>query len=162
MKDINQAHRDAEAGNVVDQGFLGWTYLYGRFTEVNYQEALRWLSAAAYDGRASRPFIHLGRMYEEGLGVPQDTQEAIRHYRAVAKVEPRATLALARIYASGKGVPSDPAEAVRLYSLVAEHDTWEHDADVVAFAGAVTSDEVEEAKSTYAITNDTARAAERS
>jgi TPR repeat protein len=85
-------------------------------------------------------------MYEEGLGVPQEIQEAIRHYRAVAKVEPRATLALARIYASGKGVPTDPAEAVRLYSLVAEHDTWEHDADVVAFAGAVTSDEVEEAK----------------
>jgi len=40
MKDINQARRDAEAGKVVDQGFLGWAYLYGRFTEVNYQEAL--------------------------------------------------------------------------------------------------------------------------
>jgi hypothetical protein len=50
---------------------------------------------------------------------------------------------------------------VRLYSLIAEHDTWEHDANVVAFAGAVTSDEVEEAKKTYTITNDSARLAER-
>ena len=40
MKDINQARREAEAGSVVDQGFLGWTYFYGRYTEVNYQEAL--------------------------------------------------------------------------------------------------------------------------
>ena len=135
-----------KARNVVDLGFLGWTYLYGRFTQVNYQEALRWLSAAAYDGRASRPFIHLGRIYEEGLGVLQDIQEAIRHYRAVEKVEPRAALALARIYAAGKGVPTDRAEAMRLYTLVAESDPLEHDADVVAFAGAVTSDEVEEAK----------------
>lgn len=130
----------------MNQGYLGWACLYGVDTEINYQEALRWLSAAAYEGRASRPWIHLGRMYEEGLGVPQDINEAIRHYKAVAKVEPRAQLALARVYAKSDGVSADPGEALRLYSFVAECESLDHNPEVVAFAGAVTPAEVEEAK----------------
>jgi TPR repeat protein len=79
MPDMPEVRRKAEEGSVVNQGYLGWAYLYGRDTEINYQEALRWLSRAGYEGRASRPWIHLGRMYEEGLGVPRDIKEAIRH-----------------------------------------------------------------------------------
>jgi TPR repeat protein len=61
-------------------------------------------------------------------------------------VEPRAQLALARIYAKGDGVPADPGEALRLYSCVAECESLDHNPEVVAFAGAVTPAEVEEAK----------------
>ncbi|HEX6907676.1 MAG TPA: tetratricopeptide repeat protein [Terriglobales bacterium] len=146
MPDLLEVRKKAEKGSVVNQGYLGWAYLYGHDTEVNYQEALRWLTAAAYEGRAARPFIHLGRMYEEGLGVPRDIKEAIRHYKAVEDVEPRAALALARIYAKGDGVPSRPAKALRLYAVVAACESVDHDPEVVAFAGAVTPAEVEEAR----------------
>lgn len=146
MPDLLEVRRKAEKGSVVNQGYLGWAYLYGHDTEVNYPEALRWLTAAAYEGRAARPFIHLGRMYEEALGVPRDIKEAIRHYEAVQDVEPRAALALARIYAKGDGVPSKPAKALRLYALVAKCECLDQNPEVVALTGAVTPTEVEEAR----------------
>jgi uncharacterized protein len=146
MRDLLEIRRKAEKGSVANQGYLGWAYLYGQDTEVNYREALRWLTAAAYEGRAARPFIHLGRMYEEGLGVPRDMKEAIRHYQAVQDVEPRAALALARIYAKGEGVPAKPAKALRLYALVAACESLDHNPEVAAFAGSVTPEEVEEAR----------------
>lgn len=146
MRDLLEVRKKAEKGSVVNQGYLGWAYLYGHDTEVNYREALRWLTAAAYEGRAARPFIYLGRMYEEGLGVARDIKEAIRHYEAVQDVEPRAALALARIYAKGDGVRSRPAKALRLYALVAKCENVNDNPEVAAFAGAVTPAEVEEAK----------------
>jgi TPR repeat protein len=146
MPDLLEVRGKAEKGSVVNQGYLGWAYLYGHDTEINYREALRWLTAAAYEGRAARPFVHLGRMYEQGLGVPRDIKEAIRHYQAVQDVEPRAALALARIYAKGDGVPSKPAKALRLYARVAECQSLDHNPEVAAFAGSVTPEEVEEAR----------------
>jgi len=146
MPDLLEVRRKAEKGSVVNQGYLGWAYLYGQDTEVNYREALRWLTAAAYEGRAARPFVHLGRIYQEGLGVPRDIKEAIRHYEAVQDVEPRAALALARIYAKGDGVRAKPAKALRLYALVSECESVNHNPEVAAFAGAVTPEEVEEAR----------------
>jgi TPR repeat protein len=80
-----------------------------------------------------------------GLGVAQDITEAIRRYRAVEKVEPRAQLGLARIYAQGHDVPADSAEALRLYKAVAACD-YHPDPAVAAFAGALTPEEVNEAK----------------
>lgn len=146
MPDLQEIRRKAEKGSVVNQGYLGWAYLYGCEIEINYQEALRWLKAAAYEGRAARPFVHLGRMYEEGLGVRRDMKEAIRHYEAVQDVEPRAALALARIYAKGDGVRSKRAKALRLYAVVAKCESLDHNPEVAAFAGAVTPAEVEEAR----------------
>ena len=146
MLDLLEIRRKAEKGSVANQGYLGWAYLYEWEIEINYQEALRWLTAAAYEGRAARPFVHLGRMYEEGLGVPRDIKEAIRHYEAVQDVEPRAALALARIYAKGDGVPSKPVKALRLYALGAKCESLDHNPEVAALAGAVTPAEVEEAK----------------
>jgi len=121
--------------------------LYGRETGVNYAEALRWLSAAAYEGRASRAFVHLGDMYVAGLGVAKSVSEAIWHYKAVVRSELRAQLALARIYSKGDGVKADPSEGSRLYSSLASCNQVHDDPAVAAFAGALTSAEVEEAKS---------------
>ena len=143
--DFTKSLKGAEEGSTVNQGFVGWCYLYGQYVETNYQQALRWLLAAA-EQRASRPFTHLGRIYAEGLGVPQDIAEAIRRFRAVEKVEPRAQLGLARIYAQGNGVPADPAEALRLYTAVAACDYIHPYRAAAAFAGALTPEEVEEAK----------------
>jgi TPR repeat protein len=146
MADFNEARKKAEAGSVVSQGYVGWCYLYGRETDVSYQEALRWLSAAAYEGRASRPFVHLGDMYLSGLGVVKNLTEAIRHYKAVVGSELRAQLALARIYSQRDGVNADPNEASKLYSTLAVCNHIDDDPAVAAFAGALTSGEVEEAK----------------
>jgi TPR repeat protein len=145
MSNFDEALKKAGSGSVVSQGYVGWCYLYGQGTDVSYPEALRWLSAAAYEGRASRPFVHLGDMYAAGLGVAKNISEAIRHYKAVVGSELRAQLGLARIYSKG-GAIADPNEASRLYSSLARSMHGNDDPAVAAFAGALTSAEVEEAK----------------
>ena len=101
------------------QTVLGICFLDGIDVGVNYQEAFRLLSAAAKQG-TSRSVVNLARMYEEGLGVEKDMTEAIRLYKAVAKVEFFAQVALGRIYSSGKSVVADRNEALRYYSLATE------------------------------------------
>jgi hypothetical protein len=49
MSSFDEALRKAGSGSVVSQGYVGWCYLYGQETDVSYPEALRWLSAAAYE-----------------------------------------------------------------------------------------------------------------
>ena len=72
--------------------------------------------------------------------------EAIRHYKAVVGGELRAQLALARIYSEEDGVNTDTTEASRLYSSLAVCSHLHDDPAVAAFAGALTTAEVEEAK----------------
>ena len=146
MADFNEALKNAEGGSVVSQGYVGWCYLYGRGTDVNYPEALRWLSAAAYEGRASRAFVHLGDMYAQGRGVAKNVSEAVRHYKAVVDSELRAQLALARLYSQGDASTLNPNEASKLYSSLADCNHVHDDPAVAAFAGALTGAEVEEAK----------------
>jgi len=64
----------------------------------------------------------------------------------VAKVEGRAQLELARIYARGEGVPADPEAALKWYSEVASPEEGVDDSVMAAFVGAVTFEEIEEAK----------------
>ena len=146
MSDFNEALEKAKAGSVVSQGYVGWCYLYGREIDVNYAEALRWLSSAAYEGRAARPFVLLGDMYASGLGVQSNLSEAVRHYKAVVDVELRAQLALARIYSKEDGTTANQDEASRLYSSLAGCVHIYDDPATAAFVGALTSTEVEEAK----------------
>ena len=80
--DIDDMRRKAETGNCVAQGMLGVCYLHGHDVEVDYKEAFRFLSAAAEFG-ASRAVLNLGRMYSQGLGIPQNVPEAIRLFEAV-------------------------------------------------------------------------------
>ena len=142
---IPELKQEAKSGSIVAQSALGVCFLYGRDVEVNYKEAFRLLSAAAERG-ASRAVVNLARMFAEGLGVPKDLPQAIRYYKAVAKVELRARLGLARIYSQALGVPTDAKQARKYYSLVAKARNVVDDPATAAFAGAVTSDEVNEAK----------------
>jgi TPR repeat protein len=51
--------------------------------ERNYDEALRWLQRAVeHDERYAES--HLGEMYKNGLGVPQDDVEAVKWFRRSA------------------------------------------------------------------------------
>ena len=142
---ITGLRQEAESGSVVAQSVLGICYLYGREVHVDYEKAFQLLSAASEKG-ASRAVVNLARMYAEGLGIAKDMPKAIRFYEAVAKVEARAPLEPARIYARGEGVPADPEAALRWYSEVAARKAGMGDSVTAAFVGAVTFEEIEEAK----------------
>jgi uncharacterized protein len=148
---IAELKREAESGNLVSQSVLGICYLYGRDVAVNHQEAFRLLSIAA-DRGASRAVVNLAQLFAKGLGTPKDLPEAIRLYRAVQKVEVRAQLELARIYSQELGFPADPKAARRYYSGVAKATNVVDDPSTAALVGAVTFDEIKEAKAYLADT----------
>ena len=142
---IADLRQKTESGSVVAQAVLGICYLYGRDVEVNYKEAFRLLSAATEKG-ASRAVVNLAHMYADGLGVPKNLPTAIRFYESVAKVEVRAQLELGRIYSRGVDVPADPEAALKWYSVVAAREEGVDDSTTAAFVGALTFDEIKEAK----------------
>jgi TPR repeat protein len=120
--DIAQIRNEAEGGSCVSQCQIGLCYLYGLNVEINYQEAFRFLSAAAEQG-ASRAILNLGRMYAQGLAVGQNAPEAIRRFEDVAwnTVDAfSARIEMGRLYARGLGVPVDKAKALHWYSLALE------------------------------------------
>ena len=62
----------------------------------------------------------LGRMYDEGRGVPQDYQEAAKWYRqAAAQGYAVAQYNLGVMYGKGQGVPQDYQEAMKWYRQAA-------------------------------------------
>lgn len=63
----------------------------------------------------------LGKLYENGQGVPLDYARAAEWYaRAAAQGLPAAENNLALLYAAGRGLPRDPARAVALWQKAAE------------------------------------------
>jgi TPR repeat protein len=117
---IPEMRRKAEAGSCVAQAGLGACYLYGVDVEIDYQEAFRFLSAAADQG-VSRAILNLGHMYAKGLGVPQNVGEAIRLLKAVAGPADSsdafaARIEHGRIYSRGASVPVESDEAFQWYS----------------------------------------------
>ena len=63
----------------------------------------------------------LGLIYQRGLDVPQDYQEAARLYRAAAEQgHLMAQYSLGGMYYTGQGVPQDYEEAIRWYQDCAE------------------------------------------
>lgn len=129
--DIAEMRRKAKEGSCPSQCMLGLCYLYGFDVEINYEEAFRFLSAAA-EQRSSRAVLNLGRMYAQGLGVEQNASEAIRHFRAVATPSDStdafpARIELGRIFARGMGVPVDRDLALTWYSSAVEIATDEDD-----------------------------------
>ena len=105
----------AERGEVEAQYALGF-----RYGSSNYDEAVRWYTAAAEQGHITAQTA-LGVMYHYGWGVPEDYAEAVRWYRAAAKQgDAFGQYALARRYYFGEGVPENYVEAVRWYTAAAE------------------------------------------
>lgn len=130
--DIAQIRKDAEEGSCVSQCQIGLCYLYGLNVEVNYQEAFRFLSAAAEQG-ASRAILNLGRMHAQGLAIRQNLPEAIRRFEDVAwnTVDAfPARIEMGRLYARGSGIPVDKAKALYWYSLALEVSEGEDEEEV--------------------------------
>src|SRR5262249_16606036 len=120
---VADLRKKAESGSVVAQTVLGVCYLDGIDVEVDYQEAFRFLSAAASRG-VPRALANLARIYAEGLGTPKNVTKAIPVYERGAKAgEFFAQVALGRLYARGEETRVDPAAALRWYSAaVAQQD----------------------------------------
>jgi len=86
----------------------------------DYATALREWTPLAEQGN-SRAQYHLGIMYENGQGVPEDNKEAVKWYRKAAEQgDARAQYSLAIMYRRGRGVPEDNKEAVKWYLKSAE------------------------------------------
>lgn len=122
---LQELKTEAEAGNVVSQGILGTVYLYG-LDDVpkDHAAALYWLTPPVERG-ASRPTFHLGRMHEEGWGVPVDYGRAGHFYqRAADRGEWLAYVHLARLYRYGRGTTVDETIALVWYGIaVSESET---------------------------------------
>ena len=70
------------------------------------------------------PLPNLGVMYDNGKGVPQDYQEAVRWYRLAAEQgDDYAQSNLGVMYATGKGVPQDYVQAHTWINLAASRTT---------------------------------------
>ncbi len=90
------------------------------YNEGNYHKAFKLFKPLAEQGDAQAQF-HLGTMYYNGKGVPQDYREAEKWYRKGAEQEDAAAqFMLGVMYYYGKGVPQDYKEAVKWYRKVAE------------------------------------------
>jgi TPR repeat protein/serine/threonine protein kinase len=75
-------------------------------------------AAAAGDPEAQ---IHLGRMYENGLGVPRDYRKAMKWYRKAAEQgNADGEVDLGHMYETSEGVAQDYTEAFKWYRKAAE------------------------------------------
>ncbi|WP_048694119.1 tetratricopeptide repeat protein [Catenovulum maritimum] len=101
--------RLAESGYVSAQSFIGAKYL----TNSDYKKAAFWNAKAAVKGDA-KALNNLGDQYENGFGVEQDYQKAIKLYQASLDAGGLfANVSLAYVYAKGLGVSVDFVKAVK-------------------------------------------------
>ncbi|MGE4219715.1 MAG: tetratricopeptide repeat protein [Alphaproteobacteria bacterium] len=90
------------------------------FHAKRYEEARPRLLALAAAGD-TRSYLTLGMLYEQGLGVPKDLQNAAAWYlRAAQSGDPSAMYNLAVLYHFGGGVAKDLIEAAYWYRAAAE------------------------------------------
>jgi TPR repeat protein len=86
----------------------------------DYATALREWKPLAELGNSSAQY-HLGIMYENGQGIPQDYKEAVKWYRNAAEQgHAGAQYNLALMCRNGQGVPQNDKEAVKWYREAAE------------------------------------------
>ena len=86
----------------------------------DFTTALLGLGSYVDQGNARAQFL-IGRMYENGEGLPQDYESAGSWYRFAAEQgHPEAQYHLGRMYEDGRGVPQDDTQAVWWYRLAAE------------------------------------------
>ncbi len=131
----------ADAGLADVQNEVGLLFLSGKLGGVRDAPAASgWFSRAARAGFAPAA-NNLGALYEQGLGVPQNFDNAGRLYTQACNAgHPQATTALGRLYARGAGTKQDLPRAWALFSLAVERG----DNDGKAPLGDLTSQLTEE------------------
>ena len=85
----------------------------------DYAQAMQWYRQAADRGLGVGQY-NVGRLYQDGLGVPVDYAEALKWFRLAAlHGNAGAQIAIGHLYEAGQGVPTDYAEAMRWFRLAA-------------------------------------------
>jgi len=95
----------------------------GAFMGGDYVTALRLLWPLAEQGDPTAQTI-LGNMYDEGKGVPQDYEEAVKWCRLAAEQGfPQGQDNLGQMYFEGRGVPKSYVEAYKWFNLAASQSS---------------------------------------
>jgi len=76
---------EAQAGNPKAQAYMGEVYENGVNGTPDYQSAAHWYQKAVDQGYTPA-MLNLGNLYEQGLGVPQDSTMAINLYRQASGI----------------------------------------------------------------------------
>jgi hypothetical protein len=100
-------------------GWAGFQEGQQAYERGDYATALReWLPLAQKGEPTAQ--LHLGLMYEQGLGVPQDYTQALLWYRRAAEQgNVQGKVSLGHMYFNGQGVPQDYAQAALWYRQAA-------------------------------------------
>jgi TPR repeat protein len=110
----------ADAGD--DLALYSIALLYatgGEDLKQDYAKAISYYQKAAEKNHAGS-LRQLGVMYERGLGVPANPNQASQYYENAAKRgDALAQLIIGRMYASGQGRPKNNTEAYRWLTLAA-------------------------------------------
>ena len=124
-KDENIAYKQYEEGTAVmpsQKEIDNWVknIISSEYNTGRYETAFEHFSEYAKMGNATAQ-LHLGYMYEEGLGVSQDNAKAVEWYRKAAEQgHATAQCNLGIMYENGRGVSQDNAKAVEWYRKSAE------------------------------------------
>ena len=138
--------RGAREGDERCQLILGTWSVSGTGMEPDAASGSRWLREAAKQGLPTAQSL-LGLLYASGWGVKEDAEEATKWYRAAADYgDPLGQAALGAATFLGDGVPEDRVEGHMWTSLAAAQGNEEARAHLPAMEGAMTTDEVEQAK----------------
>lgn len=88
--------------------------------DTEYEQALHWLERASQGGFPNSQYT-LGKMYQYGLSVEQNDQEAARLFMEAADQGfVNAQYNLGKLYRDGRGVPRDRERSLHYFSLAAE------------------------------------------
>ena len=124
-KDENIAYKQYEEGTAVmpsQKEIDIWVknIISSEYNTGRYKSAFEHFFEYAKMGNATAQ-LHLGYMYEEGLGVSQDNAKAVEWYRKAAEQgHATAQCNLGTMYRNGLGVSQDNAKAVEWYRKSAE------------------------------------------
>lgn len=110
----------AESGLVDMQNEVGLLYLSGRLGIRDATAAASWFRRSA-NGKFPAGAYNLAALTEQGMGVPQNFDQAGRLYTVAANSgHAQSTTALGRLLAEGRGTKQDLPQAWALFSLAVE------------------------------------------
>lgn len=135
--------KSAQTGYPIAESEIGSLYANGLGVPQDYQEAMKWYRKAdapgvLSDGRIFKKGVmyqsgpgdpevktKIGYLYEKGLGVSQDYQEAVKWYRKAAALgNVVAENNIGNLYIEGHGVPRDYQKAMEwLLKAASQGDT---------------------------------------
>ena len=118
--DLADFRHRAEAGDMAGQFSLALCHFQGQGTPKNYEEAVRWFTAAAEQGHPGA-LTRLAWCLKRGAGVEKNVAKAVECYAKAAEAGDGTAMGLLGLcYENGTGVAEDIATAVTWYRKGAE------------------------------------------